>query len=88
MEEFDRLSEEDIEIETRDILFNYEPDFENDLYPFAIVWTVLPIISWIIPIIGHVGICDSEGVIHDFQGSCYVARNDFAFGRTLKYIPL
>lgn len=67
---------------------NYNPNFENDLYPFAIVWTALPLITWIIPVIGHVGICDSEGVIHDFQASYSIGRNDLAFGRTLKYIPL
>ena len=29
----------------------------NQRYPFCIVWTPLPLISWFIPIIGHTGIC-------------------------------
>jgi len=29
----------------------------NHRYPFCIVWTPLPLISWFIPIIGHTGIC-------------------------------
>jgi hypothetical protein len=32
-------------------------DFEKDKFPFCIVWTPLPLISWFIPIIGHTGIC-------------------------------
>jgi hypothetical protein len=32
-------------------------DKENNRYPYCIVWTPLPVISWIIPIIGHTGIC-------------------------------
>jgi hypothetical protein len=32
-------------------------DVENNRYPYCIVWTPLPLISWIIPIIGHTGIC-------------------------------
>ena len=26
-------------------------------YPYCIVWTPLPLISWFLPIIGHTGIC-------------------------------
>ena len=32
-------------------------DFERNRFPFCIVWTPLPLISWVIPIIGHTGIC-------------------------------
>jgi hypothetical protein len=35
----------------------YRIDFEKDKFPFCIVWTPLPLISWFIPIIGHTGIC-------------------------------
>lgn len=30
---------------------------DKNRYPFCIVWTPLPLISWFIPIIGHTGIC-------------------------------
>jgi hypothetical protein len=43
-------------------------NIENDRYPCSIVWTPLPIISWLIPLIGHMGICYSNGVIRDFAG--------------------
>jgi hypothetical protein len=32
-------------------------DHENQRYPYCIVWTPIPLISWMIPIIGHTGIC-------------------------------
>jgi hypothetical protein len=32
-------------------------DKTNNKYPYCIVWTPLPCISWFIPIIGHTGIC-------------------------------
>lgn len=59
-----------------------------DRYPFSIVWTPLPIISWFIPLIGHTGIADSEGIIHDFGGSYYIAVDNFTFGRPTKYLRL
>ena len=32
-------------------------DKVNNRFPFCIVWTPLPMISWIFPFIGHTGIC-------------------------------
>lgn len=44
---------------------NYGPEFDDDeivtqnkMYPYSIVWTALPLISWILPFIGHTGICE------------------------------
>lgn len=59
-----------------------------DRYPCSIVWTPLPIITWFIPIIGHTGIADSDGVIHDFGGSYYIAVDNFTFGRPTKFVKL
>lgn len=33
-------------------------DIENQRFPFCLVWTPLPVISWLLPIIGHTGICE------------------------------
>jgi transmembrane protein 222 len=55
-------------------------------FPFCITWTPLPMITWFLPCIGHTGLCDSEGVIHDFAGPYYVSLDDFAFGETHKYV--
>ena len=43
-------------------------DLERNRFPFSIVWQPFPVLGWILPCIGHMGICDSEGVVHDFQG--------------------
>ena len=57
-------------------------------FPLCITWTPLPLITWIIPCIGHVGIAHSDGKIHDFAGPYFVSVDDFAFGSTHKYVKL
>lgn len=57
-----------------------------DRYPHSIVWTPLPVITWFIPVIGHSGIADSDGIIHDFGGSYYIAVDNFTFGRPTKIL--
>ncbi len=32
-------------------------DIKKNRYPYCIVWTPLPLISYFLPIIGHTGIC-------------------------------
>ena len=63
-------------------------DPRRNRYPFCIVWTPLPCITAILPFIGHTGICDSEGVIHDFSGPYSITIDDFAFGDPTKYTQL
>ncbi|XP_010550436.1 PREDICTED: protein RTE1-HOMOLOG [Tarenaya hassleriana] len=57
-------------------------------FPCCIVWTPLPFISWLIPFIGHVGICREDGVILDFAGPNFVCVDNFAFGAVARYIQL
>lgn len=40
---------------------NHEIDPSRQKYPYCIVWSPLPPISWIFPFIGHTGIADSKG---------------------------
>lgn len=63
-------------------------DKTRDRYPFCIVWTPIPILTWLFPIIGHMGICLSNGVIRDFAGPYVVGENNMAFGRPTKYWQL
>lgn len=63
-------------------------DVMNNLYPYCIVWTKLPLISFIFPFIGHTGICDSNGKIYDFAGSEYIGEDELAFGKPYKYVRL
>ncbi|CAG2250693.1 TMEM222 [Mytilus edulis] len=63
-------------------------DTEKQRYPHCIVWTPLPCITWLFPIIGHMGICTSAGVIRDFAGPYFVSEDDMAFGNPVKYWQL
>ncbi|CBY21759.1 unnamed protein product [Oikopleura dioica] len=63
-------------------------DTKKDRFPFCIVWTPLPCISWFLPFIGHVGIAYSNGVIRDFAGPYYVSEDNLAFGKTTRYVQL
>ncbi|XP_076357259.1 transmembrane protein 222 isoform X2 [Tachypleus tridentatus] len=63
-------------------------DHKRSRYPFCIVWTPIPILTWLFPFIGHMGIATSEGIIRDFAGPYFVSENDMAFGKPTKYWKL
>ena len=54
-------------------------------YPCCVVATPLPCITWFLPFVMHMGICNSQGVIHDFAGPYYVSRDAMAFGVPTRY---
>ncbi|ESO12120.1 hypothetical protein HELRODRAFT_62632 [Helobdella robusta] len=60
-------------------------DIEKNLYPHSIVWTPIPILTWFIPCLGHMGICTTNGIIRDFAGPYYVSENHMAFGNPTKF---
>ena len=66
----------------------YKIDKYHQRYPFCIVWTPIPCISWFLPCIGHTGICESNGIIHDFSGPYYVSIDNMAFGNPTKFVIL
>ncbi|OHT04694.1 Transmembrane protein 222 [Tritrichomonas foetus] len=45
----------------------------------CVVWTQIPILTWIFPALGHVGICDSHGCVYDFQGHFHVGKGEMLF---------
>lgn len=63
-------------------------DKSRDRYPLCIVWTPIPFLTWLFPIIGHMGIALSSGIIRDFAGPYYVSEDNMAFGRPTKYWQL
>ncbi|CAG7888353.1 hypothetical protein BRARA_A02108 [Brassica rapa] len=63
-------------------------DPRRDRFPCCIVWTPLPFITWLVPFIGHVGICREDGVILDFAGPNFVCVDNFAFGAVSRYIQI
>lgn len=56
-------------------------------YPYCLVWTPIHPITWICPYIGHVGLCDAEGVVLDFAGK-HVGRDSMAFGWPARFVQL
>ncbi|PHU25197.1 Protein RTE1-HOMOLOG [Capsicum chinense] len=63
-------------------------DPERDCFPCCIVWSPLPVLSWFIPFIGHLGICREDGVILDFAGPNFVSVDNFTFGAPTRYFQV
>lgn len=63
-------------------------DIGRSRYPLCIVWTPIPLLTWLVPLIGHMGIGTSAGVIRDFAGSYFVSQDEMAFGQPTKYWKL
>lgn len=61
-------------------------DVDRGRYPYAIVWTPIPLITWLLPFVGHMGICDSRGVVYDFAGPYTIGIDDLAFGAATRYV--
>lgn len=71
---------------------SYQPNMQIDpsraRFPCCLVWSPLPVISWLIPFVGHTGICREDGVILDFAGPNFVCVDSFAFGSATRYIQV
>ncbi|KAK4388753.1 3-dehydroquinate synthase, chloroplastic [Sesamum angolense] len=65
-----------------------EVDPQKVKFPCCVVWTPLPVVSWLAPFIGHVGVCREDGTIIDFSGSNLIQVDDFAFGPVGRYLQL
>ena len=63
-------------------------DLRSSHFPYCIVWTPIPLLTYLFPCIGHTGVGNSSGIIHDFASSFFVSVDDFAFGKPTKYIQL
>ncbi|KAL4221622.1 hypothetical protein ACF0H5_019879 [Mactra antiquata] len=63
-------------------------DHTTQRYPYCIVWTPIPCLTWLFPIIGHMGIATTSGVIRDFAGPYFVSEDNMAFGNPAKYWQL
>ncbi|KAL3662949.1 hypothetical protein V7S43_011895 [Phytophthora oleae] len=63
-------------------------DPSADRLPFCVMWSPLPGITWVLPVIGHLGIVDSAGIIHDFEGTNTIGRDNFLFEAPTRYIQL
>lgn len=75
-------------VDSMESVMKNEINIPKHRFPNCIVWTPLPILSWFIPIIGHMGIATTSGVIRDFAGPYTVTEDDMAFGWPTKYWQL
>jgi len=58
-------------------------------FPSSIVWCPIPLLTWICPVIGHLGVAYSDGTVCDFQGPYHVSEaGHLAFGEVTRYIPI
>jgi len=63
-------------------------DMEKSRFPYSVVWTPIPMITWFFPFIGHTGITDSRGVIYDFAGPYTMSVDDLSFGKPCRILRL
>jgi len=63
-------------------------DVARERYPFCIVWTPIPVLTWLLPFVGHMGVATSRGIINDFAGPYTISVDNFSFGRTTRYIQV
>ncbi|KAK1410446.1 hypothetical protein QVD17_36983 [Tagetes erecta] len=72
----------------QDVLQDKQIDPVKARFPCCIVWTPLPVVSWLLPFIGHVGIGREDGVILDFAGPNFVCVDNFAFGSVARFVQI
>lgn len=63
-------------------------DLVRERFPFSIVWTPIPVLTWLALPVGHMGIADSRGVIYDFAGPYTISVDNMSFGKTTRYLQL
>lgn len=61
---------------------------DPDKHKFEVVWTTLPVISALVPTIGHVGVSSSDGTIHDFSAPYTVTTGRFMCGPPKRVVRL
>ncbi|SBT70765.1 conserved protein, unknown function [Plasmodium malariae] len=71
-----------------DFMTNTEINEKDNKFPYCVVFAYLPCASTFIPVLGHVGICTSTGLIHDFSGSFTISVDNMAFSDPMKYWKL
>ncbi|GAB4815126.1 hypothetical protein N2152v2_002172 [Parachlorella kessleri] len=57
-------------------------------FPFCLVWTPIPVVTALLPFIGHMGVARSDGVVLDFAGPATVNVDNLAFGAPTKRLQL
>lgn len=61
---------------------------EDEKNMASVVWCPIPIVSWIMPFVGHVGITLADGTTLDFSGPFLVTRDRMLFGTPTRNVKL
>ena len=61
-------------------------DKARNRFPYAVVWGPLGPCTLCCPCVGHMGIGDSEGKIHDFAGPFDIGVDNFMVGCVWRYV--
>nr|ADW80942.1 RTE1-like protein 1 [Dianthus caryophyllus] len=80
--------EEQSVISDRPVETTMHIDPERGRFPFLFVWAPLPVLTWLIPFIGHIGICREDGVILCFTTSYFVFVDDFGYFSVTRYLQI
>merc|ERR1712107_363559 len=62
-----------------------EVDIRRNRFPYSIVWGPLCPLTCCCPVVGHMGIADSQGKIHDFAGPYCINVDRFMVGSVWRY---
>ena len=63
----------------------WEVDVKRQSFPLCVVWCPIPVITHLFPVIGHLGICDSDGCVFDFLGPRFIHRGSLGFGDVARF---
>ena len=63
---------------------------EEPQYACCILWTPIHPITWVLPFVGHMGVCDSSGRLHDWGGGPISGckPSHMMFGTPARYLRL
>lgn len=65
-----------------------EIDPRKQKFPCCLVWTPLPVVSWLAPFVGHVAICREDGTIVDFSGDSLIRVGHLIYGDVARYYQI
>ncbi|KAK4378652.1 hypothetical protein RND71_000514 [Anisodus tanguticus] len=63
-------------------------DPSKEKFPCCLVWTPLPVVSWLAPFVGHVAICREDGTIVEFSGANLIYVGTLSYGDVARYYQL
>lgn len=60
-------------------------DIDRGRWPYCVVWTPIPVLTWFLPIFGHTAIGSSKGIIYDFTDDVEINMDNQSYGKPTKF---